>query len=94
MLYILHACPSLSELQNGKHFLSQMGSSSLFKSHALDSVQYFLFEQHMPEIKVLTSIFSFDYKHMAEALSLTPGWDTNYVFQAWTQLTLLSGNTF
>lgn len=46
----------------------------------------------MPKIKVLTSIFSFDYKHMSAALRLTSGRDTDYVFQAWAQFTLYTGN--
>lgn len=34
----------------------------------------------MPKIRVLTTILSFDYKHMSGALKLTSGWDTDYVF--------------
>lgn len=37
----------------------------------------------MLKIKVLTSIFSSDYKHMSAALNLTLGWDTDYVSRAW-----------
>lgn len=58
-------------------------------------LSFFLFfplsvEQCMPEIKVLTSIFSFDYKHMARALKLTPVWDA----RSRTQLTLFPESAF
>lgn len=66
----------------------EMWASFLFKERGLDFIHYFLFEQRVLKIIVLTSIFSFDYKHMSGALKLTFGWDTNYVFQAWAQFTL------
>lgn len=56
--------------------LRVVGSSFLLKSQGWDFIQCFLFAQRMLKIKVLTSIFSFDYKHMPAALRLTSGWKT------------------
>lgn len=44
--------------------------------------------------KTPASIFSFDYKHMSVAPSLASGCGGEYVFQAWSQFSLHSGNYF
>lgn len=72
----------------------ETGFSFLFKSHGLYFIQCFLFEQCMLKIKVLTSIFSFYYKHMSGALRLTSGWDTDSDFQAWAQVTSYSAGNY
>lgn len=72
----------------------EMGFSFLFESWFRVFIRCSLFEQCMLKIKVLTFIFSFDYKHMSGAPRSTSGWDTDNVFQAWAQFTLHSGNDF
>lgn len=81
MQYIEYVHVSVLHLQYVKPFKSlEMGSSSLFMSRGLEFVQFFLFKQCMLKMKVLTSIFSLDYKHMSGVLRLTCGWETDYVF--------------
>lgn len=71
-IFIYTLCVSLLDLRRGNWISGNEILFSVKVKWFRVYIQHYRFKQCMSKIKVLTSILSFDYKHMVGALRLTP----------------------